>query len=306
MSLAGSRGRAAGLRRLITTADDFGLSPAVNEAVEIAARDGILTSASLMVGARHAADAVARAQSLRGRLAVGLHLVVIEGPSVLPHDVIPDLVDADGRFPSDALRMGVAYALRPAVRRQLAAEIRAQFAAFAATGLELDHANAHKHMHLHPTIGAMMMSIGREFGLRALRVPFERGRAGERRSLGARALGLWTELLRAQARRAGLLTNDAVLGLAQSGHLTPETVQFLLDRLPPGLTEMYFHPATSQDDTLHELMQDYEHRRELDALLSVRVPGHCALATYGSVISGLDLGRAGGDVPSPPDPSSGV
>ena len=35
--------------RLIVNADDFGLSPSVNEAVIRAHREGILTSASLMV-----------------------------------------------------------------------------------------------------------------------------------------------------------------------------------------------------------------------------------------------------------------
>jgi hopanoid biosynthesis associated protein HpnK len=286
---------AASLRRLITVADDFGLSPAVNEAVEIAARDGILTSASLMVGAPHAADAVRRAHALHGRLAVGLHLVVIEGPAILPHATIPDLVDATGMFPSGQLRLGVTYAFSPAVRRQLAAEIRAQFEAFANTGLPLDHANAHKHMHLHPTVGAMMIAIGREFGLRAIRIPDESARAntatqgparpGVASRIGARALNAWTKVLRAQARRAGLLTNDSVLGLACSGHMTPQTVQAMLDNLLPGITEMYFHPAIAQDATLHALMPGYEHRQEFEALLSVRIPADCTLTSYGALIA---------------------
>ncbi len=68
-------------------------------------------------------------------LRVGLHLVVIEGPAVLPAAEIPGLVGADGQFPSDQLGLGLRYFFRPDVRRQLRAEIRAQFAAFAATGL---------------------------------------------------------------------------------------------------------------------------------------------------------------------------
>ena len=58
---------------LVVTADDFGLHPTVNEAVERAHTDGILTAASLMVGAPAARDAIARARSLP-RLRVGLHL----------------------------------------------------------------------------------------------------------------------------------------------------------------------------------------------------------------------------------------
>ena len=265
-------------RRLITVADDFGLSPAVNAAVEQAARHGILTSASLMVGAHHAADAVRRAKGLGGRLKVGLHLVVIEGPAVLPHAVIPDLVDANGQFPRDQLRLGARYAFSQSVRRQLAAEIAAQFNAFRATGLPLDHANAHKHMHLHPVVGAVMIRIGREFGLRAIRVPAEPPSAAA--SFGGRALFHWTKLLRNQARRAGLLTNDRVLGLDQTGQMKPAIVQRLVDTLPPGLTEMYFHPATETDAILRRTMANYDHAAELQSLLQTKLPDSVALTSY--------------------------
>jgi hopanoid biosynthesis associated protein HpnK len=267
-------------RRLITVADDFGLSPGVNEAVDQAARNGMLTSASLMVAAPEAADAARRARALPS-LHVGLHLVVIEGTPMLPAEQIPDLVDAEGRFPSDQFRLGVDYFFRPRVRRQLAAEIRAQFAAFASTGLTLDHANAHKHMHLHPTVGQLMIDIGREFGLRAIRVPSEPPVAcGPARTPGARALKAWSGLLRHQARRAGLLTNDAIFGLGWTGHMTPARVQDLLDALPPGLNEIYFHPATGHDALLRGLMPDYEHAAELEALLSARIPDGVQLTSY--------------------------
>ena len=52
------------LNRLIITADDFGLSEPVNAAIEEAHQRGILSAASLMVGAPAAADAVARARTL--------------------------------------------------------------------------------------------------------------------------------------------------------------------------------------------------------------------------------------------------
>src|SRR4029077_8257164 len=146
-------------KRVIFSADDFGMTPAVNEAIERAHRDGILDQASLMVAGAAAEDAVRRARAMPS-LQVGLHLVVIEGPAISPPTEIPDLVNADGEFASDQLRLGFRDFFRPAVRRQLAHEIRAQFAAFSATGLTLAHANAHKHMHLHPTVGRLMLEIG--------------------------------------------------------------------------------------------------------------------------------------------------
>jgi chitin disaccharide deacetylase len=261
-------------RRVIVSADDFGLSEAVNEGIERAYRDGCLEAASLMVAAPAAADAVRIARANPG-LRVGLHLVVIEGPAILPPARIPDLVDASGQFPSDQLGLGIAYFFRPAARRQLAAEIRAQFAVFADTGLALDHANAHKHMHLHPTVGAMMLRIGREFGLRRVRIPAEppsvMARCGTKASIGDRALYHWTRLLRHQARRAGVATNDACFGLAWSGHMTADRLRRLIPALPEGESEIYFHPATRRDAVLDRLMPSYAHEAELAALLDPEI-----------------------------------
>ncbi len=269
-------------RRLITTADDFGLSRGVNEAVQLAATRGMLTSASLMVAGPEAADAVARARATPG-LAVGLHVVVIEGAAVLPAEAIPDLVDQAGQFPSDQLRLGIDYFFRPRVRRQLASEIRAQFEAFCATGLTLDHANAHKHMHLHPVVGRLIVQIGREYGLRAIRVPAEPPiPGGPAQTLGDSALHVWCAVLRRQARRAGLLVPDQVLGLGWTGHMTPTRTQHLLERLPPGVSEMYFHPATNRDALLDRLMPGYEHEAELASLLETTVPDGVRATTYGA------------------------
>lgn len=261
------------MQHVTFSADDFGLSEAVNDAVDRAHRDGVLHAASLMVAAPAAADAVRRARALPN-LRVGLHLVVIEGPAVLPAADIPDLIDADGQFPSDQLRLGMRYAFHPSVRRQLAAEIRAQFAAFAATGLRLDHANAHKHMHLHPTVGRLLLSIGREFGLSRVRIPAEPpsvlARCGTRVGFGDRALYRWTALLRHQARAAGIATNDHCFGLAWSGHMTIDRVRSLMAELPQGDSEIYFHPASARDASLQKLMPDYEHEAELATLLALR------------------------------------
>src|ERR1700676_1004591 len=100
------------MKRVIFSADDFGLTIAVNEAVERAHRDGILDQASLMVAGAAADDAIRRARTLPS-LRVGLHLVVIEGPAVSPPVDIPDLVDATGQFPSEQTRLGYRYFFRP-------------------------------------------------------------------------------------------------------------------------------------------------------------------------------------------------
>ncbi len=258
--------------RLIVTADDFGLHPAVNHAVERGYREGVLRAASLMVTAPAVADAVARAKRLPG-LAVGLHLVLADGLSALPPSQIPELVDARGRFGDDMVRDGFRFFFLPYVRRQLEAEIRAQFEAFAATGLPLDHVNAHKHFHLHPTVLSLILSIGREHGLRAVRWPAEPG--------SGPWLKPWLALMRFRLRRAGVRTNDHVFGIRQTGAMDEQALLEVLQRLPRGLSELYLHPATHGE--LTPTMANYRHADELAALLSPRVrravAEHCQLCS---------------------------
>ncbi|NLI27683.1 MAG: hopanoid biosynthesis-associated protein HpnK [Acetobacter sp.] len=260
------------MKQVIFSADDFGMSVEVNEAIEQAHRDGLLSTASLMVAGPAALDAVERARRLPD-LHVGLHLVVIEGPAVLPPQQIPLLVNQSGIFPSDQLGLGIRYFFSRRVRQQLKAEIEAQFAAFAKTGLRLDHANAHKHMHLHPTIGRMMIQCGKTYGLPAVRVPCEppeplRSAGDIAETPGDTALRLWTRLLRYQIHAAGMVANDFCFGIAWSGHMTADRIAALAANLPDGVSEIYFHPATSKNAELQRLMPDYEHEAELAALLS--------------------------------------
>ncbi|TXL74303.1 ChbG/HpnK family deacetylase [Vineibacter terrae] len=256
------------MKNLIITADDYGAAREVNDAVEHAHRHGILTAASLMVAAPAAADAVARAKAIPS-LRVGLHLVLVEGRPVLPPASIPDLVDATGHFRTDMARAGAAMFFRPTVRRQLAAEIAAQFEAFRATGLPLDHVNTHKHFHLHPTISGAIRKIGRAHGMRAIRVPLEpravlAAAEPHGRAPPAYVTAPWARLSRHRLRCAGLLVPDAVFGLAWSGAMTAPRVRGLITCLPDGLSEIYLHPATSGG--FAGAAPGYRYRDELAAL----------------------------------------
>jgi hopanoid biosynthesis associated protein HpnK len=200
-----------------------------------------------MVSGAALADAVERAKRLP-RLGVGLHLVLVDGRPVLPPEQLPDLVDRDGRFRDNMVRAGFAFLL-PRVRRQLAAEIEAQFAAFAATGLTLDHVNAHKHFHLHPVIAAEIIRIGRRYGARAVRAPVEpreclRG-IEPRMPRSNRIATFWARRIGRQLERAGFAVPKAVFGLGWSGAMTGDRLRGVIANLPDGLSEIYLHPATS-------------------------------------------------------------
>src|SRR5437763_1009851 len=137
---------------LRVNADDFGRSARVNAAIVRAHREGVLTSASLMVGEPAAGEAVALARE-NPRLKVGLHLVLADGFASARHDAALGLADAAGMLPPDPVAAGMRYfreraRLAPAIR----AEVEAQLERFRATGLDLHHVDGHLNIHLHPTI----------------------------------------------------------------------------------------------------------------------------------------------------------
>jgi chitin disaccharide deacetylase len=261
---------AARPRGLIITADDFGVALSVNEAVERAHRDGVLSAASLMVCAPASVDAVERAKR-RADLRVGLHIVLVDGVPVLPASEVPHLVDRTGRFRSNMIAAGATMFFHPAARRELAAEIEAQFQAFRATGLRLDHVNAHKHFHLHPTIAGLILRVGARHGARAIRLPIEpvatlKAVETDCAYRPDRLLDAWARLGRARARQAGMLAPDQVFGLRWSGRMYAQRLEGLIRALPPGLSEIYLHPAT--EGGFEGAAPGYAYEEELAGLLS--------------------------------------
>lgn len=247
-------------RRLIVTADDFGLDPSVNEAVESAWRQGVLTAAGLMVSGPAAGDAISRARRMNG-LGVGLHLVLTDGRPVSPITEVGLLTDSQGRFLDNMVFAGVRFFFSPRVRRQLAKEIRAQFEAFERTGLVLDHVSAHKHFHLHPTVLRLIIEIGREYGMKCVRLPLE--------ATGPRALIPWLKLMRRRLDKAGVGHNEQIFGLTATGAMDESRMIECIRQLGDGVTEIYCHPASRQEIT--EAMANYRHVEEFSALLSPRV-----------------------------------
>jgi hopanoid biosynthesis associated protein HpnK len=285
-------------RRLIVTVDDFGLAIPVNEAVERGHRDGIVTAASLMVAEAAAGDAVARARA-NPTLAVGLHVVVVAGRPVLPPERIPELVGRDGLFSNDLARAGMRYFFRHSAQRQLEAEIRAQFAAFAAMGLPLDHVNAQCHYHLHPTVLGLILKVSRDYGRPPIRVPEEPFRASWRathrdlrgRFAHALLLSPFTQLMKARLRASGVAHNDRVFGFNDTGAMTQERILGFLANLPSGTTEMYFHAAARRWPGIAHDLESYELEDEFAALVSPPV-ADAVHASGAERIAYRDLSRA--------------
>ena len=259
--------------QIIINADDFGRSSSINRAVIKAHKQGILTSASLMVGGNAADEAVNLAKE-NPSLAVGLHLVTIAGPAVLPPAKIPDLVDQDGCFPNSPVTTGIRYFFDQSIRVELESEIRAQFEKFVGSGLTLSHVDGHLHMHLHPTVFSLMLPMAKRYGAKGIRLPrddpwlslrYDPHRAATKITW-AIVFGLLSRWCLTRLNGCDLIAAQHVYGLFQSGQMGEAYVKSLLEQINAPSAELYFHPDTAY--TGNELGPN---PGDLDALLSLSI-----------------------------------
>lgn len=241
-----------GAARVIVHADDLGLHPALNEGVERAHREGVVTSASLMPLGPAFADAVQRAQAMP-TLDLGLHFTLVG---------VPNLPPTLGAFLSDYTRGSW-----PA--RRVADALRGQLQAV--RGLEISHLDSHQHLHALPGIMRVVCPIASEYGLQAIRLPIE-GPAlapvAPARRIQAAALAAMARLSRRYIAASGLHTSDHFSGMAVSGHLTAPTLTAYLQNARPGLTEIVCHPGLDNRILSQAFHWGYDWEGETAALCS--------------------------------------
>lgn len=238
-------------KRVVFNADDFGLTRRLNRAVIAAHREGLLGAASLMVSEPAAEDAVALAAECPG-LDLGLHVVLCQGRATLPPAEIPGLAGADGRFLDQPVLAGMklffAFWLRDQIRREVAAQL-ARFRAL--VGRRPGHIDGHLNIHVHPTVLPIVVALAREAGIPAIRLPREPAETvlglDPRDAAATRLTGFIFERLSARAERlyreAGLAYAPRCYGILRPMGMREGFVAGLLERLEPGVTEIYFHPG---------------------------------------------------------------
>jgi hopanoid biosynthesis associated protein HpnK len=273
--------------RLIINVDDFGLSTTVNEAVCALYEEGVVTSTSLMTATPALEDAVGRALATPG-LAVGLHLALIHAPAQLSKSEVPHLVERSGELSRNAAVAGLRYTLHPRCRRELQAEIEAQFAAFAATDLPMSHVDSHLHFHLTPVIFRHAVAGARRSGAAGFRIPLDDlplySRLDPEDARKQAGLHHIFRVLSARQRRiveaAGLVTTHACLGTFRTGRLEADYLVRLVSELPDGDFELHCHPDLGTPAGLAEFeaLRSAQFRRALNQR-GIR------LATYGSLKS---------------------
>lgn len=256
-TLAERLGHPADTRLVILNADDLGLCHAANTGTYDALREGLCTSATLMVPCPWAREAAAE---YRGE-DVGVHLTLNSefdlyrwGP--LTH--APSLLDGDGGFPRTVTDLWD-HADLDEVRR----ECRAQIERAILWGFDVSHLDSHMGaLQLRPEFFDVYLDLAVEFAL-----PLRLSGASTERVIGFP--------FRRLAADEGVVAPDHFVHVGGVG--SRRVVEAALSDLRPGVTELYVHPATdtpevraigtdwaARVDDLHLVSHDSRLRKMVD------------------------------------------
>lgn len=233
-------------------------------------RDGIVTSATVMVTGRNAAAAVLTAQE-QG-LGLGLHLALAGGLTpAAPAQEVPNLA------PGGKLRASWAVFVRDfwlgrVPQAEVKRELWAQWQACEALGFHPDHLDSHQHLHLLPGIAELVEELALENDL-PVRWPSESWPSTWLESPGAAAKSLILSGL-GKAREVfgdSRLQRVRAKGIYEAGRLNDDRLLSLLEGLEAGDHEIGCHPGLEPDVVAEDETWTYGWEVELAALTHPKV-----------------------------------
>ena len=277
--------RRAELKNLIVNADDLGWTEGVNRGIVDAHRKGLVTSSSLLANGQAFASALAAAQT-NPQLGVGVHLNLSDGPPTAPAEEVRGLLNEGGDLEEGPESLLLRIASRGLALEEVEREWDAQIQKVRDAGIRPTHLDGHKHVQMLPGLFEIALRLAKKHAIHAIRVAHEESTlrsvlasAGGQKTavvfkqgVQARGLKLLAPDARAMADHAGVRTADYFCGIAQTGALTREGIEKLLENLPDGTTELMCHPGYLDDELRKTGTRLQESRQtELEILTDGRI-----------------------------------
>jgi chitin disaccharide deacetylase len=273
------------MKNLIVNADDLGWTEGINRGIAEAHRKGLVTSTSILANGRAFESALVVHQS-NPELGVGVHLNLSDGPPTAAAEEVPGLLNEAGDLEGGPEGLLLRIASRSLRLEEVEREWNAQIEKAWAAGIQPTHLDGHKHVQMLPGLFEIALRLAKKYGIRAIRVSHEESAlrsmltAGKdqkisvilKQGVQARGLKLLARDAREMADRAGIATADYFCGIAQTGVLTREGVEKLLEKLPEGTTELMCHPGYPDEELKRTATRLQESRRaELEILTDTRI-----------------------------------
>ncbi|MDR2639518.1 MAG: ChbG/HpnK family deacetylase [Helicobacteraceae bacterium] len=255
---------------LIVNADDLGISRSRNAAIEEGYKNGVLTSASLMVNGEYFDEAIDIIRRC-GDLSVGVHLNIVEGKALIADSPLADKNGAFKRgFVGILLRSG-----GKSFQKAVEAEFRAQIE-LAKSVCRVDHIDSHVHTHAIPPIFKIAAKLANEYQIPFIRTQYESAYITPRINkiftvkypvnlVKIALLNLFTKI-NAKHIPKPLKTNDAVIGVGYTGMMDVDTIKYGVRAAKEGVIEIIAHPDLNSS--------------ELDMILDASVKDYAPITSY--------------------------
>lgn len=155
------------MRKLIITADDYGMSKEVNEAIEKCVEAKVVLSTNVMANMKYCSVA-SELKKKFPYLSVGIHYNFTVGKPVLPAEEVPTLVNNKGEFLSynevrQACKVGKYN------HDQVRAEMAAQYQRYVEICGEPDYWNTHENVHVYPDLYPVFRDLSLKLGIKRMR-----------------------------------------------------------------------------------------------------------------------------------------
>jgi len=271
------------MKSIIINADDFGLSRSINKGIIRAYREGVLTSASLLVNMPGFEDAVSLIKENPG-LGIGLHINLFRGRPIMPPDKTTTITDKNGFFLSNILTIVTRIYQKRINIDELEAECVAQIKRGLDRGVNITHLDSEKHLHLINPVYNIVVKLAKKFGINKIRNINERpyilkfalgGRFIFNSSLGKTAMLSLLSMRRKKVNSINSIkTTDYSFGLLSSGSMTLNEYERLFKHLANGTTEISCHPGYIDEEWRNPPLNREKYyittkrERELSALLA--------------------------------------
>ena len=152
-------------KKLIINADDFGLDNDVNIAIIELASKKAITSTTIMANLQFSGFLDKLKETYIG---IGLHLNLIEGKPLSAINDVFSLVDEHGNF-KNLYQLLAGFMSGKIKKLHLEKEISAQIGLLNYYGIQLTHADSHKHIHQLPGLGPFICKVLNKKGVKKIR-----------------------------------------------------------------------------------------------------------------------------------------
>lgn len=260
------------MKKLVITADDFGLDEVIDRGIREACEKGAVTHVSLVANGSSTQDAI-RFLRNHPEISVGIHLNLTDGMPLSDPKSLRPLLDAEDQFRASHVQAALIIMQQRDLISPVETEYRLQLESLLEHGLRLSQVNSHGHLHGIPELFQRVAGLCVDYKipyLRTVREPlsWDGLSTSPRRWVKAVLLNNFFSRALSRAKLEEIPKTHPCIGVFDSGCLRLNRLEKLLAGLREGLTEFLCHPGHADDRLRSRYRWGYQWAEELSLLTS--------------------------------------